>query len=57
MKPRPITLSLPDDVIERVDQYAQALRARDPHGPFVCRSAAVRKLLSQALDAQEDRPK
>lgn len=47
---------LPQDLSDRVDAYAERLRAEQP-GPSWKRSDVVRLLLARALDAAEKSPK
>lgn len=47
-----LVVRLPKDLLERVDAYAERLRAEQP-GPAWKRSDVVRLLLARALDAAE----
>lgn len=51
-----IAVRFPQALLERVDAYAERLRAEDP-GPAWKRSDVVRLLVTRALDAAEGKPR
>ncbi|MCU1279807.1 MAG: hypothetical protein JWM53_3353, partial [bacterium] len=54
---RSISLRLPEELCDRVDDYARTVQANTPAcvASQVTRSAVVRDLIERALDAEKDK--